>query len=157
MFSLLKKLCSEVIKILGLLLCFISLHSFFDIIFVAFISLYDLLNDLMAHDISVAQIHEAYSVNAAQNLSDMTQPRGRSSRQVDLRNVSRNDSFRAEAQSRQKHFHLFGRGVLSLVKDYETLVEGAAAHVSQRNDLDNSLVGVTQKFLRREQIIERII
>ena len=42
--------------------------------------------------------------------------------------VTCNNSRGAKAQSRQEHFHLFARGVLSLVENDERVVERSTAH-----------------------------
>jgi hypothetical protein len=62
----------------------------------------------------------------------------RSDRQVDLGDVSRDDHARPEAEAREEHLHLLGRGVLRLVEHDEGVVEGAAAHVRERRDLDRA-------------------
>ena len=51
------------------------------------------------------------------------------SRQVDLGGVSRNDCFGAEADTRQKHFHLFRSCILGFVKNNKRSIQSTAAHV----------------------------
>src|ERR1700744_950795 len=61
--------------------------------------------------------------------------------QVDLGHVTGDDHLGAETEPGQEHFHLLGRSVLSLVQDDERVVQGPAAHVGQRRDLDRARRG----------------
>ena len=63
-------------------------------------------------------------------------------RQIDLRDVAGDHDLRTGAHPRQKHLHLGNGGVLRLVEDDEGLVQRATAHVGQRYDLDQVLLGV---------------
>ena len=53
----------------------------------------------------------------------LDQARGLVARKVDLRDVAGDDDLRAEAEARQEHLHLLGRGVLGLVEDDEAVVQ----------------------------------
>ena len=73
-------------------------------------------------------------------------------RQVDLRDVAGDHRLGAEADAREEHLHLLGRGVLRLVEDDERVVERAAAHEGERRDLDRAaleeLAGSCSKPIR---------
>ena len=75
-------------------------------------------------------------------------PGGLVARQVDLRHVAGDDDLRAEAEPRQEHLHLLGRGVLRLVEDDEAVVQRAAAHERERRDLDRAALHVRVRRAR---------
>lgn len=58
-------------------------------------------------------------------------------RQVNLRNVAGDHRLRVEADARQEHLHLFDGGVLALIENDKCVVQGAAAHIGQRRDLNH--------------------
>ena len=78
------------------------------------------------------------SSTPVQDVLDDAQAAVRAAGQVDLGDVAGDDHLRAEAEPGEEHLHLLGRGVLRLVEDDERVVEGAAAHVRQRRDLDGA-------------------
>ena len=77
-------------------------------------------------------------------------------RQVDLRDVARDDDLRAEAEARQEHLHLLRRGVLRLVEDDEAVVQGAAAHERERRDLDRPALDQVVRLVGVEHVVERV-
>ena len=77
-------------------------------------------------------------LHALQNVAHLLQTGCGTTGQVNLGDVTGNDHFRTEAQAGKEHLHLFGGGVLRLVEDDERIVEGAAAHVRQRGDLNGA-------------------
>ena len=79
----------------------------------------NILNQTMAHHIAFVEITEINSGNILQNVFDLDQARYTVRRQVDLRDITRYNSFRIEAQPCQKHLHLLGRGVLRLIQNHE--------------------------------------
>src|SRR5680860_1498563 len=86
-------------------------------------------------------------LNPGEDVLDDPQAALRATGQVDLGDVAGDDLVRAEAESGEKHLHLFRRGVLRLVQDDERVVEGPATHVGQGRDLDGA---------RREQLGDRL-
>ena len=68
----------------------------------------------------------------------LDQPALLAARQVDLRDVAGDHRLGAEADAREEHLHLLGRGVLRLVEDDEGVVQRAPAHVGERRDLDGA-------------------
>ena len=77
-------------------------------------------------------------LHALQNVAHLLQAGGGTTGQVHLGDIAGNDHLRAETQAGQEHLHLFGGGVLRLVKDDERVVEGTATHVRQRCDLNGA-------------------
>src|SRR5690606_26583068 len=81
----------------------------------------------------------------------------RARREVDLRDVTRDDHFRAEAESREEHLHLLWRGVLRLIEHNKRVIERTTAHVGERRDLD----GAAREELRHEfwvhHLVERVV
>ena len=53
-----------------------------------------------------------------------------------MRYIARHDCFGIEPDSREKHFHLLGGGILRLVEDDKLVVERPSAHERERRDLD---------------------
>ena len=92
----------------------------------------------MTHHVGGFQDAEVNILHALQNVAHLLQTGCGTTGQVNLGDVTGNDHFRAEAQAGQEHLHLFGGGVLRLVEDDERVVEGAAAHVRQRGDLNGA-------------------
>ena len=93
----------------------------------------------VSHNVSRSELREVHVVDP---LEDFAPPSARcaSAGQVDLRDVAGDHHLRAETQPREKHLHLFRRGVLRLVQDDERVVEGASAHVCQWRDFDRPSV-----------------
>ena len=92
----------------------------------------------MPDDVLVRELDEADPVDRAEDVAHLDQAERLVARQVDLRDVAGDDNLRAEAEPRQEHLHLLGRGVLRLVENDERVVEGAAAHERERRDLDRA-------------------
>ena len=84
----------------------------------------------------LVSLREVDVVDAVQDLLHDAQPALGAAGEVDLRDVARHDHLGAEPEPGEEHLHLLGRGVLRLVEDDERVVEGAAAHVRERRDLD---------------------
>jgi len=78
-------------------------------------------------------------------------------REVDLGDVAGHDHARVLAEAGEEHHHLLGRGVLRLVEHDEGAREGAAAHVGERGDLDDALLGQPGHVLGIEHVAERVV
>ena len=78
-------------------------------------------------------------------------------RQVDLGNIAGNDCLGAEAQSGEEHFHLLGRSVLRLIEDDEAVIQGTAAHIRQRCDLDGAALLIFGEIVRAEHIKQAVV
>ena len=78
-------------------------------------------------------------------------------RQVDLGDVAGDDHARAEPEPGEEHLHLLGRRVLRLVEHDERVVQGAAAHVGERGDLDGAGREQLRHQLGIHHLVERVV
>ena len=90
----------------------------------------------MTHHVGVGQLADTDAFHLFQHPHGLPQAGGLAVRQIDLGHVAGNDDLGAEAQPGQEHFHLLPAGVLGLVQNDETIVQGPAAHVGQGGHLD---------------------
>ena len=93
------------------------------------------------------QPHLARAADALQTSHRVDQSAAHVRRQIDLRRVAGNDDFRVHAHARQKHLHLRDGRVLRFVENDERIVQRPAAHVGQRNHLDQILLGVAANLV----------
>ena len=77
--------------------------------------------------------------------------------QIDLGHVAGDDDFRAKAKAGQEHFHLLPGGVLGFVQNDEAVVQGAAAHIGQRRNLNGAALLIFLEGLRPQHIVQRVI
>src|SRR5687767_1295644 len=96
------------------------------------VGLHDRLHELVTDDVALVEVDERDAVDLADHFHRLHQPRGAAEREIDLRHVTGDDRLRSEAEAGEEHLHLFGRGVLRLVQDYEGVVERPAAHERER-------------------------
>ena len=82
---------------------------------------------------------------------------GLAGRQVDLRDVARHHRLGPEAEAREEHLHLLGRGVLRLVEDDERVVQRAPAHERERRDLDGAALEQPLDAIDFEHVVERVV
>ena len=82
---------------------------------------------------------------------------GHAAWQVDLADIPGDHRFGAEANARQEHFHLFGRGVLRFVEDDEGMVERAPPHERQRRDFQQTTLKRFGDPVKAHQIVERVV
>ena len=116
----------------------------------------DAADEAVPHDVVARQVGEVDVVDLVQHAGHEPQAR-RALRQVDLRDVARDDHARAEAEAREEHLHLLGRGVLRLVEHDERVVERAAAHVGERCDLDRAGRHELRHDLGVHHLVERVV
>src|SRR6185369_14628922 len=80
---------------------------------------HDRLHDPVAHDVAMVEAHETDRLDSREDALGLLQAGDLPRRQVDLRDVARDDGLRAEADARQEHLHLLLRRAMSLVEDDE--------------------------------------
>jgi hypothetical protein len=97
------------------------------------------------------------STSLAAPCSHVAQARLHAARQVDLGDVAGDDGGGAEADAGQEHLHLLDGGVLRLVENDEGVVQGAAAHVGQRRDLDDVALDELGDPLEAEHLVQRVV
>src|SRR5436305_7397753 len=95
---------------------------------VQLVRLDDPLDELVPHDVLVAEADERDPVDRGEDVLHLDQARGLLAREVDLGHVAGDHDLRAETEPSQEHLHLLRARVLSLVEDDEGVVQGAAAH-----------------------------
>ena len=76
--------------------------------------------------------------------------------QIYLSDVASDDGATAFAEPSQKHFHLFGSGVLRLVEYYKRSRQRASAHISERRDFHHSALDELL-IISAEHIAERVV
>ena len=123
---------------------------------VQLVRLDDALHELVPHDVLVPEADERDAVDRPEDVLHLDQPRCLLARKVDLGDVARDDDLRAEAEPRQEHLHLLGRGVLRLVEDDEAVVQRTAAHERERCDLDRSALDVRVQLLGIHRVVQRV-
>src|SRR2546427_8156941 len=79
----------------------------------------DPLHECMADNVSLIEVYERNPLDAGNHISRFDQARHFSNREIDLRNVTCNHSFAVISDACKEHFHLLGRGVLSLVQNHK--------------------------------------
>ena len=78
-------------------------------------------------------------------------------REVDLRDVAGDDRLAREADAREEHLHLLGRGVLRLVEDDEAVVQRASAHVGERRELDRLALEELRRLVEAHQVVHGVV
>src|ERR1700722_4897149 len=111
-----------------------------------FVSTDDLLHQIVAHDIFLAELNSADTVDFAANFESFDQARLLSGGQVDLRDVTSDDRLGIKAQAGQKHLHLLAGGILRLIENYERIIQRAAAHKSEGGNFDNAFLQKSLQF-----------
>ena len=96
-------------------------------------------------------------LHALQNVAHLLQAGCGATGQVNLGDIAGDDHLRTEAQAGQEHLHLLGGGVLRLVEDDERVVEGAAAHVRQRCDLNGARLHELGDGFGLEHVVQRVV
>lgn len=76
---------------------------------------------------------------------------------IDLSDIAGDDHFAFVAEAGEEHHHLLWRGVLSFVEDYEGVVEGAAAHVSEGGDFYDAFFDEFLDVCTVEHVVKGIV
>ena len=134
------------------------------------VSLDDAPHQGMAHHVGVMEVMEgdpAHSVQHAQRVDQagagfslplaLAQLAALDRRQVDLSDVAGDHRPRAEAQTGEKHFHLFAGGVLGFVQDEKGVVESAAAHKGQGSHLDDAALLLGRQVGRAQHVPQGVV
>src|SRR5262252_1612452 len=111
----------------------------------------------MANNISFAEVDKRDAFDTRKDVPRPNQPGHLSKRQVNLRNVSRNDRLAAETDSREEHFHLLRGRVLCLIENDERIVQGSPTHKRDRSNLDHTSLQMPIDTLDIKHVIKRVI
>src|SRR5260221_9590325 len=122
-----------------------------------FVRLHDVLDERMAHDVSLVEMDEGDAFDVADDLHRLAKPGRAAYWQVDLRDVARDDRLRAEPQAGQEHLHLLRRRVLRFVEDDEGVVQPAAAHEPDRRHLNRAALEQALGALGLDHVVEGVI
>ena len=79
------------------------------------VGLDNFLHEPMPHNIPFIEVNELDTLVVLVNVTHFDESGDTVGRQINLCNVSGHHGFGVEAQSREKHLHLFGRRILSFV------------------------------------------
>ena len=93
----------------------------------------------MAHHIMLAKLNHTNSRHITQNLGRILQAAGLAARQIDLGNITGNHHLAAKAKTCQKHLHLLWRGILSLIQNDKSIIQGTTTHIGQGSYLYGAL------------------
>src|SRR5689334_8016010 len=117
----------------------------------------DARHQRVPHHVLRAELGEGDAAHALEDPARLVQPALLAAREIDLRHVAVHHRLGAEADAREEHLHLLGRGVLRLVEDDEGMVERAAAHVGERRELDRAALEQLAGLLEAHKIEQRVI
>src|SRR2546422_10714687 len=84
-----------------------------------FVGIDDAGHQRMAHHVLRAELGERDAAHAGEDPARLDQPAFLPAPEIDLRDVAVDHRLGAEADAREEHLHLLGRGVLRLVEDDE--------------------------------------
>src|SRR5881296_2946181 len=115
------------------------------------------LHKRMTNDVFLIEINERNSLDTRNDISRFDQPRHFSDREVNLRNVARDDSLAAISDACEKHLHLLSRGVLSFIENDKCIVQGSSAHKRNRCNFDHSTLDITIHAFHVEHVVERVV
>ena len=122
-----------------------------------FVGADDILHQTVTDNILVREGHPFDPFDPLENLDRLFQTGLRAGGQVDLGDIAGDDHLRVVAQTGQEHLHLLGGGVLSFVQDDKAVVEGPAAHIRQRSDLDVAAFKILLIGLCAEHVEQRVV
>ena len=105
------------------------------------------LHKIVPDDIFFAECYGGDAFDLSDNFQRFHKSRPAAGRQINLRDITGDHSFAVESQASQKHFHLFGGGVLRFVENHERIIQRAATHKREGRNFDNSLLQKTFEFI----------
>src|SRR5690625_1586176 len=114
-------------------------------------------DDGMANHIARVKESCADPLNGFEQRNGLAQPAFHMRRQINLRQIAGNDRLGAKANAGQKHLHLFGGGVLGLIKNDECVIEGATAHIGQRRHLNHVALGQPGRLVKTKHFVQRVV
>src|SRR6516162_5109146 len=113
-------------------------------------------DERVAHDVAVTEPHHRDIGYGVQSACDLCKS-GEAVEKITLVGIASHDHCRMPAQPRQQHLDLAIGAVLRLVDDDESVVQGAAAHIGDRRNLDCALGHQLFDPFAAEPLVQRIV
>lgn len=124
---------------------------------VGFVGFDDFEHEGMPDNIAAAERVKIDARNVLENAANFEQAALFGPREIDLRDVARDDHPGFFAEAGEKHHHLLGGGILRLVEDDEGIGERASAHVGERGNFDDAFFGEARDVGRIEHVVQGIV
>ena len=126
-------------------------------VFVLFVALDDLGDQMVAHHIFLVHEDEINARDFPQNAMCLDQTGLLVLGQVYLGNVAGDEEFGVLAHAGEEHLELCSGGVLRLVKDDVCIVESTSAHEGQGSYLDDFVFHVGDEFLHGHHVPQCVV
>ncbi len=117
----------------------------------------DALNKGVANHVAAGQVTDAKIGDILKNVLGFGESGFGGIGQVNLGGVAGDNAFGFVAEAGEEHEHLLAGGVLSFVEDDEGVVEGAATHVSQGRNFDDTAFNIFFDEFGGEHVVEGIV
>jgi len=117
----------------------------------------NVLHQLVTDHIPFVEVDESYAFDVSQNFPHLDQAGDPFRRQIDLRNISGDHHLGVKPKPREKHLHLFGRGILCFIENNERIVQRTAAHKPERRNLDIAPFNRARSPLHIHHVEQRVI
>src|SRR5690625_4703053 len=114
-------------------------------------------DDGMANHIACVKESCADPLNGLEQRNGLAQSALHVRRQVDLGQITGNHCPGAKTDAGQKHLHLFGGGVLGLIKNDKCVIERAPAHIGQRRHFNHIALGQPGRLVKAKHFIQRVV
>ena len=111
----------------------------------------------MAYHVALVEIDNRDPRNVLQRLQRFDHAGAFVGGQVNLRHVASDDAFGMRTDAREQHEHLLGGCVLGFIENHERVVQGAAAHVSERRNFNRLPRNRPLDLFRLEHIAQCVI
>ena len=111
----------------------------------------------VADDVGILKSNKPDPFHGGEGLNGFDEARFFAVGAVDLGGVARDDTFGFGPEAGKEHEHLFGGGVLALIQDNKSAVQGASTHVSEGGNFEDTFVHELLNFLNIEHVIEGVV
>ena len=111
----------------------------------------------VADDVGILKSNKPDPFYGGEGLNGFDEPRFTAVGKIDLGRISRDDAFGFGPKPSEKHKHLFCGGILTFVEDDEGSIQGAAAHIGEGSDFEDSLVHEFLDLFHVEHIVQGIV
>ena len=111
----------------------------------------------MTDDVCAGQLDEGDALHATEDAHRILETGLLALLEVLLREITRDDDLRAEADTGEEHLHLRRCRILCLIEDDVGIVQRTSTHIGEWCDLDESLLGVRLVLLGTHDTVERVV